>query len=88
MLVWKSQGAAFAADLALIDGRRATAVIVADRQNPRGLVLLLQEGGAAPTPVLIEEVEDALAPGDHIELLTMQERAFGAAGLPRPELRP
>ncbi len=86
MLVWKAQGAAFAADLHLLDGRRATAVIVADRQNPRGLVLLIHEDGAAPTPTHVNEVGELLAVGHWIELLAMQERAFGTHGLPRPAL--
>jgi len=86
LLAWKAQGTAFAADLQLLDGRRATAVIVADRQNPRGLVLLIHEGGATLTPTPFDEVGDLLAVGHWIEMLAMQERAFGTRGLPKPEL--
>ena len=87
MLEWKAQGAACAADLPLMDGRRATAVIVADRQNPRGLVLLVQENATAPVPMMLDEAGDLVAVGHWVEILAMQERAFGTCGLPKPELR-
>lgn len=88
MLAWKAQGAAIAADLSLSDGRHAKAVIVADRQNPRGLAFLIHAEGTQLTPASLGEIGDLLDVGQYIELIVMQERAFGTAGLPKPELVP
>jgi hypothetical protein len=86
VLTWKLQGPAYAADLRLSDGRAAKGVVVAGRDNPRGMVVLVPAADGAPETLLLDQAMVRLAPGDLIELLLMQERAFGASGLPKPEV--
>ena len=86
MLAWKRQGAAFAADLALLDGRQAKVIVVAGRENPKG-VALLQPSPDGTTQVLLPVTEFASVPaGDYIEILLLQERVFGNSDLPAPEV--
>lgn len=86
MLAWKAQGAAFAADVQLLDGRAAKVILVSGRSNPKGLALVVpsEDGSlqAMGTPADLEQ----LSASDFIEITAMQERAFGNSGLPQPEL--
>lgn len=86
MLAWKQQGAAFAADLKLLDGRAAKGVVVAGRGNPKGLVFLLPLPDGTMQTLLPTSAAELVSAGDYIEMLFMQERAFGTSGLPAPEV--
>lgn len=71
--------------LTLNDGRKGNAVLVGARQNPKGAAVVLPgEGGGPPKTVLLSEALHMLHLQQLADLLCMQERAFGDAGLPSP----
>lgn len=68
--------------MSLVDGRRANVVLVGSRQNVKGAVLVApEEGGTVQTMPLASGVH-LLHPAHLLEVLCMQERAFGANGVP------
>lgn len=85
-IAWRRKGPAVVGAITLPDGRAANVVIVAPRQHPKGAALLLQ--GAEGAPEAIADALPRLHPAQVIEVLCMQERAFGDRGLPKPDALP
>ena len=87
MITWQRQGAAIVGAVKLASGRAGRVVIVAARDNPKGAMLIAP--GAAPgemRPSPLQDDLDALEPTALIEILCMQERVFGNAPLPPPDI--
>ncbi len=71
--------------LTLTDGRKGNVVLVGARTNPKGAALVLPgESGDSPKTVLLKDGLGWVHPEQVLELLCMQERSFGTAGLPVP----
>lgn len=86
MIPWKKQAEALVGPLQLTNGRRATVVLVGGRENPRGAALVLPAAdGGKPVPAPLADHLEHVPKTLLIEILCMQERVFGAAGLPIPE---
>ncbi|MFP4500968.1 MAG: hypothetical protein ACLFTT_08210 [Candidatus Hydrogenedentota bacterium] len=84
-IAWRKQGAAVVGTLTLTDGRKGNVVLVGARTNPKGAALVLPgESGEAPMTVMLKDGLDRMYPQQMLELLCMQERSFGTAGLPAP----
>jgi hypothetical protein len=67
------------------DGRCGNVVLVGARENPKGAVVVVPgEEGGAPGTLLFADAVSFLYPQQIVELLCMQERAFGAHHLPSP----
>ena len=77
MMTWRTQGAAQVASAHLNDGRSANVVIVAGRENPKGVMIIAPADGGAPEPLRAHL--DALSPEQTIDILCAQERYFGTA---------
>ena len=84
---WKRQGKAIVGGIALTDGRTGRVVLVADRTNPKGAMIILP--GASPddleTTPLFDHIA-ALDPRQLTDILIMQERVFGKSHLPAPDV--
>jgi len=62
-------------------------VLVGSRSNANGLAIVAPGAPGEPPETLVYPAGgELLAPGELIETLFMQERAFGALGLPKPEV--
>lgn len=61
-------------------------MIVAGRDNPKGAMVVLSEGGQAADPVPLPSCLDRLLPEDVVAVLSIQERAFGGSGLEPPSI--
>ena len=86
-MVWTKQGAAFVAPIDLTTGQHGRVVIVGPRENPQGAVIVIAHasGGSVDTQPVDAHL-DRLPPAATAEIVCMQERAFGASGLPKPQL--
>ncbi len=84
---WTKQGPAFVAPINLTTGQHGRVVIVGPRENPKGAVIVIAHasGGSVDTQPVDAHL-DRLAPAAAAEIICMQERVFGASGLPRPQL--
>lgn len=71
--------------LNLTDERRGNVVVVGARQNPKGAVLVLpgESDGQVQTFALSDAV-GLMHPSQVIDILCIQERAFGQSGLTPP----
>lgn len=71
--------------LQLSDGRAANVVLVGSRQNAKGAVLLVPgiQGQVETFP--LSSGLDVLHPQHVIDILLLQERAFGLTGLVPPK---
>jgi len=86
LIAWRKQGTAIVGEVTLVDGRSANVVVVGCAQNPKGAALVLPgEKGSKPTMNLFPAAIELLRPSEVVEILCMQERAFGKRGLPAPE---
>jgi hypothetical protein len=86
LIAWTQQGPAWVGPIPLKDGRRGTVVVVGDRANPKGAALVLPpEDGADQVHMPISEAGSLIQPWYLIEILCMQERAFGSSDLPVPQ---
>lgn len=86
MIAWKKQAEAFVGPLQLTHGQRATVVLVGGRENPRGAALVLPSAeGGKPAPAPLADHLEQVPKTALLEILCMQERAFGASGLPMPD---
>ncbi len=85
MIAWKKQGAAWVGARTFSDGARGNVVIVGSREIPKGAVLLFPgtNKGALQSAPLAEHL-DKLTPQQVVDILCMQERAFGESGLQAP----
>ena len=74
-------------DIELTTGQRGKIVIVGPRENPKGAVIVLAgaSAGAADTRPVEAHLDD-LSPAVVAEVICMQERLFGASGLPKVDL--
>ena len=70
--------------MTLIDGRPASVVLAGPRHNPKAAALVLPEAGSQVRTAPLHEKLELLLPDALISILCMQERAFGASGLPPP----
>jgi hypothetical protein len=83
VISWKQQGAAVVGSLEFTDGRQGNAVLVGARQNPKGAVILFSTGpGEHLKTIPLYEALDMLHPGSVVEIICMQELAYGK-GQPR-----
>lgn len=86
MIDWKEQGIAAVGQVTLKDGRQGGIVLVAPRNNAKGATIVLPAAsGGKPDMVAFMEGMAHLRPADVVQILAMQERLFGSAGLPRPK---
>lgn len=84
---WKNQGAALVSSIRLTTGQMGRVVIVGPRENPKGAVVVIAGGaGGTVDTQPVEAHMDRLPPAVVAEIVCMQERAFGASGLPKPQL--
>jgi len=83
---WSQQGGAVVSPARLTDGRTARIVLVADRTNPKGAMLLFADKSAGQSASSFSEMLDAFHPNDVADILCMQERAFGSTGLEVPDI--
>ncbi|MDZ4860915.1 MAG: hypothetical protein SGI88_18220 [Candidatus Hydrogenedentes bacterium] len=85
MLDWTRQGAAVVATISLSSGQDAKVVLVGARENPKGAIVLLMDAAVSATDTRpLESYIDQLSQAALAEILCMQERLFGPAGLPAP----
>jgi len=70
--------------VALLDGRRGNVVLAGSRGNSKGAILVLPDSGGEVTSVPLAEGLDLLAAPTVVDILCMQERAFGDSGLEPP----
>ncbi|NUM55475.1 MAG: hypothetical protein HUU46_17645 [Candidatus Hydrogenedentes bacterium] len=82
---WTKQGAAVVSSVEFTTGQRGKVVIVGPRENPKGAVIVIA-GPAGVETRSVGEYLDRLNPAAVAEILCMQERAFGASGLPKVQL--
>ncbi len=86
MMEWTKQGAAVIAAVELTTGQRGRCVLLGPRENPKGAVIVLAgSGGSAADSRMLDASLDQLTPSTLAEIICMQERVFGAAGLPAPQ---
>ena len=78
---WTRQGGAVTSSVRLIDGRTGKLVLVADRANPKGAMLILTDAPTEQNTFPLDKVLDAFHPHEVAETLCMQERLFGSAPL-------
>ena len=65
-----------------LDGRAGSVVLVGPRTNPMGAVVVLSaDNSGSIKTVPLPELVDALHPATLVEVLAVQERAFGNSGL-------
>lgn len=84
MLNWKQQGPAYTASLVLEGGAAGSLVVIAAASNPHGVALITKDAEGNPVTEYLPAALARLRPGDIIEALAMQERAFGGRGWPAP----
>lgn len=71
--------------LSLTDNRQGNIVLVGPRQNPKGAVLVLPGEAGGPVQTVPLAMALALVSAAYtVEILCMQERAFGGNSLPKP----
>lgn len=81
---WTKQGAAVVSSVELTTGQHGKVVIVGPRENPKGAVIVLGgAGGGVMDAKPVDAHMDQLAPAAVAEIICMQERVFGSAGLPK-----
>lgn len=86
MITWKRQGAAVVGEVSFTDGRRGNIVLVGPHTNPRGAALLVPgEDPEKPATQFFSPETELLSPELIVEMLCVQERAFGNRGLPKPQ---
>lgn len=86
MIPWTRQGEAYVGSLALTDGRRAKAVLVAPRGNPKGAAVVYAGEDGGLVKLILSDALDRLTPEQVMDILCTQERAFGTTGLPEPDV--
>ena len=86
MITWRKKGDAYIGSLHYSDGQSGNVVVVGGRDNPKGAALVFPEEGGTETKTLpFAEAKDLLHPWDIMDVITMQERAFGGGMLPGAE---
>lgn len=85
MITWRKKGEAFVGSLVYNDGRKGNVVVVGGRDNPNGAALVVPVEGGEPESRPFNEGIDLLKPWHIMDVMTMQERAFGSGMLPSAE---
>ncbi len=86
MIHWQKQGAAWIGTLKLGSGNAANIVLMGGRDNPKGAVLVTATQGGPPEKRPLGGILDLLSPRQTIEVLCMQQRAFGPSTyIPSPD---
>lgn len=83
---WSRQGGAVVSPARLSDGRAARIVLVSDRSNPKGAMVVLPDAPNDQNAFPLGKFLVAIAPYELTEILCMQERAFGQSALKAPDL--
>ncbi len=86
MIEWSQQSGATIGSLRFLDGRPAKIVLVGPREHPKGAVLICADPNGGIHKILLSQYLEQLTPGQAIEILCMQERAYGSNGLDAPAL--
>jgi len=79
---WTRQGAAVVSSIELTTGPRGKVVLVGPRENPKGAVIVIAGAGGVVDTRPVSAHLDYLPAAVVAEVLCMQERVFGASGLP------
>lgn len=83
---WSRQGGAVISPARLADGRAVRVVLVADRTNSKGAMLILADASSAQNAFPLSKMLDSIHPNDAADILCMQERIFGTSALTMPEI--
>jgi len=83
---WSRQGGAVVSPARLIDGRAARVVLVANRTNPKGAMIVLADSATAQNAFPLSSALDSIHPNDAVDILCMQERIFGPTALEAPDV--
>lgn len=86
MILFKQQGEAVVGVLTLPDGRAGRVVLVGPRELPKGAMVVVATGATSSEVIPLSNALPLLSAQQIIEIVCMQERVFGTAGLPEPEL--
>jgi hypothetical protein len=87
MIAWKQQGAALVGPIQLADGTKGGIVLVGAADHPKGAVLVTQGADADSVgKIPLGQCLDRLSLMQAIDILCMQERAFGSHELAPPKL--
>lgn len=85
MINWKKQGEALVGSLVLKQGGKGSIIVVGPANNPNGATLVTPgEDPKKPLTALLPVGCDQLTPGQYLEIMCMQERAFGNRAFPAP----
>ena len=86
MIHWVQQGPAYVGELTLTDGQPAKVAVVGPPENTRGAAMVFEDANGATSTVSLDSASHLLYPWHLIDIICMQERAFGKHGLPEPAL--
>lgn len=71
--------------LALHGGGRGNVVLVGPSTNPKGATLIIPgDDPQKPQTALLPAGSEKLSPSDYLDVICMQERAFGSRNFPAP----
>lgn len=85
MVSWKKQGEALVGNLTLNNGNRGSVVLVGPASNAKGAMLVVPgDDPKKPRTALLPAGNDLLTPAQFLEILCVQERAYGNRGFPEP----
>lgn len=85
MITWKKQGEAIVGGLTLTGGGKGNVILVGPSSNPKGATLIVPgDDPQKPATALLPAGCNQLSPSDYIDVMCMQERAFGDRGFPAP----
>tara|TARA_R110001592_G_scaffold221090_1_gene475715 strand:- start:269 stop:538 length:270 start_codon:yes stop_codon:yes gene_type:complete len=85
VISWKKQGDAIVGGLTLSTGGKGNVVVVGPSSNPKGATLIIPgDDPQKPSTALLPAGSEHLAAGDYLDILCMQERAFGDRNFPEP----
>lgn len=82
MIEWVQQGEATVGGVTLDDGRPARIVLVGDRHNPKGaMVVISASANKEVQTATLNSIIEHLPHDTIVQALCMQERRFGPSGL-------
>lgn len=74
---WKRQGSAVLRMVQLTDGRKGVVVLIGNYGKEQHAVVVFQKGEKEREIIPVEKILDFFTPEDLIDILCVQERAFG-----------
>lgn len=83
---WSRQGGAVVSRARLADGRAARVVLVANRENSKGVMVILADAPPEQNAFPLSKLLDAFHPNDAVDILCLQERVFGPTALEVPDI--